>query len=177
MIAGEVRKPGSFSLRTLRFLSEFSQEDAVNFEIVCQSNFGVLCPKKLLIASDKEDIGYLISLEAAGLIQGASGFLNYTLTFNEHGETFIKEGDVMIVFRGKPNSAADPVEAVLLTPLGRELVGLIPNRDKISIARKVANSIRSEKLHAAYVYMPEPKSTSDRPIDVLWRNENVVTPQ
>lgn len=53
VLAGEVRQPGRFSSRTLRFLSEFSQSDALLFETFAKSVFGDNAPKKLVAPKDK----------------------------------------------------------------------------------------------------------------------------
>jgi hypothetical protein len=45
VLAGEVRRPGRFSIRTLRFLSEFSQQDALLFADFCTSAFGGIAPR------------------------------------------------------------------------------------------------------------------------------------
>jgi hypothetical protein len=47
VLAGEIRKPGRFSVGTLRFLSEFSQADGLDFAEFCSSAFGDIAPKDL----------------------------------------------------------------------------------------------------------------------------------
>lgn len=71
VLAGEIRRPGRFSTRTLRFLSEFSQADALTFESFAKSAFADNAPKKAVTNKEDRNIGHLIHLEASGLIQGA----------------------------------------------------------------------------------------------------------
>ncbi|RYF50740.1 MAG: DUF2806 domain-containing protein [Cytophagaceae bacterium] len=47
VLAGEVRTPGKYGMRTLRFLSEFSQADALQFSSLCQIAFQSMVPKSL----------------------------------------------------------------------------------------------------------------------------------
>ena len=66
VLAGEIRKPGRYSLRTLRFLSEFSQGDALSFSNFCASAFGDIAPKALVIpggeAADIRELIYIWNL-------------------------------------------------------------------------------------------------------------------
>lgn len=89
VLAGELRKPGRYSARTLRFLSEFSQADALTFENFSKFAFADAAPKELAAPADRTDIRHLIYLESSGLIQGASTGLQRTITFNELGVSFI----------------------------------------------------------------------------------------
>ncbi len=92
VLAGEVRRPGRFSTRTLRFLSEFSQADALTFEAFAKSAFGDAAPKELVSPPGRKDIRELIYLEAHGLIQGVSSMgLNRTIRLNEDGFGFVFE--------------------------------------------------------------------------------------
>lgn len=145
VLAGEIRQPGKFSMRTLRFLSEFSQADALNFEIFCKNAFGSTAPLKLVRQGSK-DISPLLLLEASGLINSAGGMgLEQTLTFNEAGNIFIREGDFLINFRGAPKTTFS-YECIVLTPLGQELICLLPARDALSAARTVAFAMRTPQL-------------------------------
>lgn len=97
VLAGEVRKPGQYSLRTLRFLSEFSQEDAVTFSKFCEAVFGDVAPQNLIDSELNGNIRPLIDLESSGLIRRDSVGLTRTLEFNEHGYTVLREKDYALV--------------------------------------------------------------------------------
>ncbi|AUQ56361.1 MULTISPECIES: DUF2806 domain-containing protein [Phaeobacter] len=129
VLAGEVRQPGRFSTRTLRFLSEFSQADALLFETFAKSAFGDSAPKKLVAPEDQEDISDRIYLEASGLIQGASGLgLEKTLMFNEHGRLFVREGNLVVLLTGEPEKKVQ-YKAIVLTQLGQEVLCLVGSRN------------------------------------------------
>jgi hypothetical protein len=150
VIAGEVRHPGSYSMRTLRFLSEFSQSDALKFEEFCQNAFGDIAPSSI-VKPDDIDLSKLLSLEAAGLIQGASGLgLSKTFTFNNNGVVFLREKDLCIGFRGEPGSSFN-VKVIALSPLGEELIGLLPGRDARAVAAKIAPSLRTPVIQSAFL--------------------------
>ena len=167
VLSGEVRKPGRFSMRTLRFLSEFSQADALLFADFCKSSFGGLAPRSLVMPDGIEDITPLLSLEAAGLIAGVSGLgLEKSFTFSESGFAHLVEGNIAIQFNGNPGLRVK-TPACILTPLGQELTYLLPERDLKEAGRNVAFAMRREITLAAYMVKVETDQTT-YPMEVLW---------
>ena len=167
VLAGEVRKPGRFTTRTLRFLSEFSQADALLFADFCSCAFGGIAPKTLASPDDQKDISGLLNLETAGLITGASGPLKRTLHFNSGGFAYLVEHGLTVQFCGT-QGASIPIPGYLLTPLGEELISLLPGRDPREAARKVAQTIRNEGIMAAYVAHLDAEDQV-HPFEVLWQ--------
>jgi hypothetical protein len=167
VLAGEVRKPGRFSMRTLRFLSEFSQNDALLFADFCDLTFGVVAPTKLLKPNAEKDIRHLLHLEASGLISGASGVgFNNTRVFGNHGFAFIVEDDLAIQFKGEPGQSL-VTSCFTLTPMGLELTYLLPARDRNAAARQVALAVKQDNISAAYISAVD-ASGGAHPIEVLW---------
>ena len=151
VLAGEIRKPGRFSLRTLRFLSEFSQSDAVLFAEICEYAIERNILKSLAIPDEEKDISHLLQLEAAGLITGASGLGLVTgSTFDANGHCKFAEGNLALVLRGEPDTKIS-FDVISVTPLGAEVMMLIPNRDCRSIMRKFALGVKSEQITAAFI--------------------------
>lgn len=171
VLSGEVRKPGRYSMRTLRFLSEFSQGDAVLFADYCNSTFGDFAPAKLVKPDNLKDIRGLIYLEAAGLIQGASGMgLSHNATFDANGRAFIREENLVLVLKGKPDATMINA-ACVLTPLGQELLSLLPGRDARSAARNVGLAIRTPEIESAYLAAVAQPSQQLLVMEVLWQAE------
>lgn len=176
VLAGEIRKPGRFSARTLRFLSEFSQADALSFEVFAKNAFGDAAPKKLVMPSDKEDIRHLINLEASGLIQGVSGTgLHRIMTFNENGNVFILENEIVICLKGDPGSVVRQ-GIVALTPLGQELLSLIRSRKPRESAKAFALAFRVPETHECYLGVREDTSGRVQLTEVLWVRESAEEP-
>lgn len=173
VLAGEIRGPGRFSTRTLRFLSEFSQADASTFEAFSKTAFGEFAPKQLAKPADIADITGLINMESCGLIQGASGLgLRRTMTFNNHGYVFLKEGDIYIVLKGNANTTIDH-ECIALTPLGQELLPLVTSRNARDTARVVARSLRTPLIHECYIGVGAGLGNGNKIqfTELLWRND------
>jgi hypothetical protein len=153
----------------LRFLSEFSQEDAVVFDDFAKNCFRDIAPSSLVKPPSLTDITNLINLESAGLIQGGSGFgLEYSLHFDENRTAAIIEGNLALVFKGNPGHVLK-VQILSLTPLGKELVSLLPGRDARQAARRVAEAMRTMETEEAYLMIidsqREIKST-----EIIWQS-------
>lgn len=171
VLSGEVRKPGRFSTRTLRFLSEFSQVDALAFEIVAKGAFGDAALTSIVKPKDKTDIRDLIYLESSGLIQGASGLgLNRTLKLNKDGYGAIGEGELRLVFKGEANTSLVH-EIIPLTPLGQELLCLVPSRNPRESARNVAFAMRDDRIHEAFLAVGGVGGKL-QVMEVLWQKPN-----
>jgi hypothetical protein len=167
VLAGEIRKPGQFSMRTLRFLAEFSQADALVFAELCENVFGDSAPAKLVKPDDDADISHLLFMEAAGLIGGASGLgLSLTLKLNDNGIATIRDGQLCLILRGEPNAKVQ-FGIVALTPMARELVRLLPERDARRSAKKFAEAIRTAEIKTAVIGALLPNNQI-LPFEVLW---------
>ncbi|MFD2173965.1 DUF2806 domain-containing protein [Rhodobacter lacus] len=178
VLAGELRKPGRYSTRTLRFLSEFSQADALTFETFSKCAFGDSAPTSLAKLYDGANIRHLIYLESSGLIQGVSGGgLQRKIAFNEQGASFMLEGDLAIVFKGEPNSTISQ-DIIALTPLGQELLSLVPSRKPREVARAVALASRVPNIHDCYLGIRVRNDSGEflQPLEVLWVKETEQEP-
>jgi hypothetical protein len=173
VLAGEVRKPGKYGMRTLRFLSEFSQTDALDFSSFCQNAFGGVSIKSL--AEPDTDITNLLAMEAAGLIQSAGGMgLELTLTYNSVGKAFLVESPLAIMFTGEPGLSIK-AQVISLTPLGQELVTLLPGRDARSAARVVGLAMKTNEIKCGYI-MSIDASGAAKPMEILWQEQLPAAP-
>jgi hypothetical protein len=159
-------------------LSEFSQADALAFEAFAKSAFGDAALKKLVKPPEQKDIRELIYLEAHGLIQGASGMgLERTIGLNEDGFGFIFEGDLAIVYRGQPNFTLNQ-EIIALTPLGQELLSLVPSSQPLETAKAVALASRVPEINECFLglHVTSEKGGTIQPIEFLWFKESEQEP-
>jgi hypothetical protein len=174
VLAGEVRKSGSYAMRTLRFLSEFSQADALLFSDFCNNSFSDFAPKNLVKPTQSSDISALINMEASGLILGASGLgLKKSFTFNAQGRVFLREGDLFVMCVGEPHSNF-AIETVILAPLGQELVSLLPGREPRNVAKKVAEAIKVPEIKEAFLGTVNGQMQFV-PMDILWQEDHKMS--
>jgi hypothetical protein len=169
VLSGEIRNPGTYSLRTLRFLSEFSQADALTFANFCECAFGFFAPKSLVKSSDGSDIKHLLDLEAAGLIKGASGpSLTTKIEFGDGGLTNVREGNLAVIFKGNPGVKLN-IEVIPLTPLGEELLSLIPSRKPAETAKRIADACRSPEIEEAFLAKVSNDGEDLATMEIFWQ--------
>jgi Protein of unknown function (DUF2806) len=150
VLAGEIEKPGKFSLRTLRFLSEFSQEEAQIFSDFSKFVFGGRAPREHVLQMAGGDVSDLVKIETSGLISGASGLgFSMNLTFDQTGRATMSEIPYHLALFGEPNEKIG-ISIILVTSLGIELLELIKDRNIQSSILNFSHAINSETIKSAY---------------------------
>ncbi|MFN3514619.1 MAG: DUF2806 domain-containing protein [Phenylobacterium sp.] len=140
VLAGEARKTGTFSLRSLRFLSEVDQETAQCFEEFAQRVFSDFAPKKRGGRIEGHEFYVLNRLEVAGLLTGLDGNRIKIYTFNEDGKEYINTNDVVIILRGESGTRYTP-SVYLLTDVGLQMLSLLTERDEWQAAKNCIKDI------------------------------------
>lgn len=137
VLAKEIRKPKTFSLRTLRFVSELDAETAQVFEKISGRIVnGEYIPKPTRLEGQK--FLELLQLEDAGLLTGVNGDIS---------QMFKGEGPMKIAFRFSKSAvllecdaAFDfQVPAIRLTNIARELLKIIDPPDDPEAVREFAD--------------------------------------
>jgi hypothetical protein len=144
VLAGEIRQPGKFSKRTLRFVSELDQQTAKDCEALALRAVG-----KLVYKSDKlvERLGMavLLNLEELGLISGAAGFLSSTATLDQNGRSGIFGRELGLVLHGTAGlTKSFPI--IPLTRLGEEVFSLLPGPDEEPLLLEIVEALDKDGL-------------------------------
>ena len=159
ILAGEIRNPKTFSLKTLRFVSELDQETARLFEkyvpLVCNNLF---LPTPLPLQG--QEFTDLIHLQDAGLLSGASGGIGQTYQSPGGQVALTNQGRVLLIMSQQALSFQIP--CALLTKIGSELLQIVKapfNLDRLKdvVARIPKNGITNiTMLGAPDILWPEP---------------------
>ena len=137
ILAGEVKKPGSFSLRTLDTLRNINQKEAEMFVqiapfLVSSESALVLSSDKALLAKYGIPYGMIVALDECGLINSSS-FLSLDIQLSEQNETTIYTRERIARIKPINNENVNIKFGVyLLTTAGKELSKIIdtqPNND------------------------------------------------
>ena len=132
ILSGEIRKPGSFSLITLRVLSELDQRTANTFQRVVSGVYQnmFLIKKGELQGVDLVEATYL---EEAGLLQEASGTLNLTQTFDSTGTVAPQNNSAALIIRGQAGTQFQ-VPVISISRAGQEILSILPKEgDDVSL--------------------------------------------
>lgn len=142
VLAGEIRKPSSFCLTTLRVTSELDQEMAKTFqEAVRTRSAGGFIPKPKPSEMVGDILLKLTFLEEVGLLQEVGGFLGINLKKREdyvHWFTDPTPGK----FGLRIKAAGDlRIGIIRITRVGRELASILPDEPPETSLRAVADQL------------------------------------
>lgn len=157
ILAKEVEKPSTFSLRTLEVLRNISTEEAKTFEKVASL---VLCQSELFIYNNPEELEKLgiryvdlALLTECGLLQ--SGDL-VTKNYRPQPDTKVSSGIIygkfVILLTLPMSSPIVDIPVVLLTKAGQDLYELIEPESNMEYMKALANAIKKKNLGATVQY-------------------------
>lgn len=155
ILAGEIKQPKSYSLRTLEILRNMSKDEAELFQKVAQ--FSLSQGDMFLLSEDdvlgKFGISYsnIAKLIEIGLLQPGDFVQRQYQSDKIHDiKNSIIYGDILINIRQKANSQNICIPIRLFTTPGKELsklVNFVPNMEYITI---IANSIKNANVSVSY---------------------------
>lgn len=136
VLAGQIRKPQSFSIRTLRTISEIDQRTASVFESISAFVLGEdWIPSLEPQLAPFED---LLLLQNAGLIDGVGGTLSKTFAEQPNVGFLLGKFVVMIV---RSESDKFSLGSSPLTDVGKELLRLVQRPDPLAAARQLSKRL------------------------------------
>ncbi|MCW5689494.1 MAG: DUF2806 domain-containing protein [Pseudolabrys sp.] len=174
VLAGEIRKPKSFSLKTLNFISQLDQRIATLFEKYAKKVcFGDSIPKSHDLKG--ETLSELLQLEEFGLVSNVAGTIarNPILTPQDTGLLMTVGSGHLALVRAPtkaPDAIAINVPVIPLTSVGREIYSIVLPRFDLEAAREIAKEFPKENLSRISVF----DSVSQTETEVLWEALAVV---
>ena len=129
VLAGEIKSPGTFSLRTLEFLKNLSKEDAQRIAkvapFVIDSSF-VFKGDESLLKSEGITLDFLLSLQELGIVDSVAPGLTWRLASTVRNEFLlglVAYSRVLMVTH-QDSSKSTKLNIYRLTSLGREVLKL-----------------------------------------------------
>lgn len=149
VLGGEIRRPGSFSRRTLRFMADLDKDVAM----LCESVAGLVFQQYIMTGEKWHggaELEKALALQALGLVSGVGGLVSYSLPLNATGEAVIMGRKAIITFKGDPNASV-AFNALKLTELGREVFSLLSEPDELTLLRDLASLVDKSHLESITV--------------------------
>lgn len=142
VLAGEIRRPASFSLATLRLLAELDQQMASWFEQETAFRIG----GEYILQTEEQSgdqVTRLTFLEEVGLLQHVSPIGGMARTFNpdQNGYAVIVDGNLCL--RIQMDGPAQ-LSVIPITRVGQEICRILPPADSDAVLRQVAEALRSK---------------------------------
>ncbi|MDG2295252.1 MAG: DUF2806 domain-containing protein [Paracoccaceae bacterium] len=143
ILAGEIRKPGLFSLGTLRVLSEIGPETAQLFEKYALVRLG----KHEILKEENivgRDLFELIELEEAGLLKEVTGNLHSSMPVSD-GSSYKVGDNIILILKSKDHSRKEfNLPIIKITRVGQELCAILPKIDESDYLVRTANYLFSK---------------------------------
>lgn len=174
VLAGEIKQPGSYSLRTLNFISQMSKQEAAFIEEMAQFAFeGIVYRADSKAAYPHIRFNELLRLEELGLIVGGSAGNDVHIqvtsmrpdVFSAH---FLCRSHVLIFEGENPNSFIK-VSAAKLTTTFNELLSVIRAPNNLEHFRGLGKDLARQGFT---VKIAETKQVSSRH---FWNDHNAET--
>jgi hypothetical protein len=143
VLAGEIRKPGKFSLATLRFMSELDAQIAKVFEAAIQvrSHGGYIIKPDKIEGLELLDFKFL---QEIGLLH--DGDLGIELEPKNGKPMLIQERDYGLLITPKNTDKPIHLKIVRITRIGQEISTILPPSDSQIFLRQVAKKIEEKAV-------------------------------
>ncbi|MBL0554627.1 DUF2806 domain-containing protein [Aeromonas caviae] len=150
ILAGEVKSPGSFSLRTLEFMRNLSQEEAKIIETISPfviddmiwRGDDLAIPFGLLMTA--QDLGVISGVESIGVERSLKSIepSRYERALTANGKIiFIENDDSQKILK---------LPTYLLTSIGKQVLQLVKNPPNIIYLEKVATAIHNQGFSVCF---------------------------
>jgi len=120
ILAGEIRKPGKFSLSTLRFISELDKETAAHFEKLSPYVFN-----RGLAGVEKSLFPSILALADTGIISSHSPLLLTLANNTARYETLVGNGMAIVILKEADDKKIEISNVYPLTRVGRDLSKIV----------------------------------------------------
>lgn len=161
ILAGEIKQPKSYSLRTLELIRNLSKNEAdifmkvANFAIKSGNANFLFKGKDENLLTEKYNITYSDTalLTEIGLLQPGT-FVQYQLfqqtTDSQHVFT---SGNIVIIVKIKANTPTVQMPVDVFSNAGNELLKLINSNPPMDYLTNIANSIKNENVEVKYAHI------------------------
>jgi len=160
ILAGEIKQPNSFSLRTLEFVRNLSKHEAQTF--TKSANFVISSWNSPFIFKGKGDdaLGKLglsfeerLLLTEIGILQAESNISRRLLKSEEDATIIFESGRYIIKTTKKANTPEHPIPILRFSKVGVELLSLLTINPSEDYIKEFCNSIESENINVEYAFI------------------------
>lgn len=150
VLAGEFRRPGSFSRTTLRLIAEMDAEVLQVFQTLLPLKVGSTIVRDPSWNSGSS-LANAAMLEGMGLLSGSNGTMYRPVKLNANGDGMLCNRSAGMVARGGNAGQEIQVPILLLSRAGNEIASLMPEDDEKGGLRRAAELIPKNGLKEVFV--------------------------
>ena len=150
LLAGEVKSPGTYSLRTLEFIRNLSQQEAEAISTLSPFVLGdnlIFREAKELLEEAGVDFGFLLNMQQLGILSGVEAvgveITWKSLNTSRYERAVTSNSMVLVMTADDPNHTISlPIYQV--SAIGRQVIGLGKFEPNIKYLRKVGEHLKSQ---------------------------------
>lgn len=149
VLAGEVKNPGRYSLRTLEFLRNLSQEEAKAIEKVSPFvvNDVIFRGDKVVLESEGVTFSLLLALQELGIVSGVEALgleISWpSLLQDRFQQTLISYGRILLITHADPTKTLK-IQIYQLTGLGKQMLQLGTFKPNETYLRALGTKIKDQ---------------------------------
>lgn len=149
VLAGEIKHPGRFSLRTLEFLRNLSKEEALGIEKLSQFQIDgfIFRDAAEILQQSGVSFGFLLSMQQLGVISGCESIGLEMTRKSVRDDTFVcpmKSNGMVLVVRGTDTTARVKLPVYQVSTIGSQVMSLGKFNAHVSYLKKVGAYIKAQ---------------------------------
>jgi hypothetical protein len=151
-LAGELKSPGTFSLRTLDFVRSLSQDDANDIALLAQYVCeGVVFYRQVDWKAGEPDLRFFMQMQDLGLLNGVGGGISRAWNFKDITEKkiFLRGHQKVLVITPPHPDAEFEIQVCSLSALGREVMAIGSFQDNEQYLRRIGIAIQQRGCQAS----------------------------
>lgn len=154
ILAGEVKKPKSYSLRTLEFLKNLSKDEAMNFMKVAElaifaaGKYMVYNPDNGKTLEEKFNISFtnILELKELGLLNADSNLNLEFKAVEKDSSTSVRYKNKGIVFERKKESGSLNLNSIIFTSIGMQLLSLVNTQVNQEYIKLIRDKVETDNI-------------------------------
>lgn len=160
ILAGEIKRPNSFSLRTLEFVRNLTKEEAQTFTKA--ANFVISSWNSPFIYKGKGDDSLTklglsfeeqLLLTEIGILQAETNISRRLLKAEQDTTVIFESGKYIIKATKKANTADHKIPILRFSKVGVELLSLLTTNTSEKYIKEFCNSMESENINVEYAFI------------------------
>lgn len=163
ILAGEIKKPKSYSLRTLEVLKNLSKEEAevfLKFASLAISSSKIsfvlnFTNEKLLQEKYNLNFNERLLLEELGLIAANDLVFEINETKSQPIQTVFLIGKICVLYNKNTNIPKQQLDVLVFTKIGKELLNLVNDSPELDYIQLLANKLDNKNGTIKYGYILE----------------------
>ena len=160
ILAGEIKQPNSFSLRTLEFVRNLSKHEAQTFTKAANYVISSWNSPFIFKGTGDDALGKLglsfeerLLLTEIGILQAESNISRRLLKSDEDATMVFESGRYIVKTTKKANTAEHHIPILRFSKVGVELLSLLTTNPSEDYIKEFCNSIESENINVEYAFI------------------------